>query len=125
MSRVPSVFIPAEEPVSIYPGNFVFPTCGTAELADSSRVQFKLYPPRFSSPSSSPTCFKFSLSLSNDIFLHSNILVATFEKKNRGEITIDRPRERREDEKLVGGGELISKRAIVVETCRVTKHRTF
>lgn len=66
-----------------------------------------------------------SLSLSNDIFLHSNILVATFEKKNRGEITIDRPRERREDEKLVGGGELISKRAIVVETCRVTKHRTF
>lgn len=45
MSRVPSVFIPAEEPVSIYPGNFVFPTCGTAELADSSRVQFKLYPP--------------------------------------------------------------------------------
>lgn len=98
MSRVPSVFIPAEEPVSIYPGNFVFPTCGTAELADSSRVQFKLYPPRFSSPSSSPTCFKFSLSLSNDIFLHSNILVATFEKKNRGEITIDRPRERGEDE---------------------------
>lgn len=117
------MFIPAEEPVSIYPGNFVFPTCGTAELADSSRVQFKLYPP---SRSDFPLQHvSNSLSLSNDIFLHSNILVATFEKKNRGEITIDRPRERREDEKLVGGGELISKRAIVVETCRVTKHRTF
>ena len=36
---------PRGRAVSIYPGNFVFPTCGTAELADSSRVQFKLYPP--------------------------------------------------------------------------------
>lgn len=35
---------PRGRAVSIYPGNFVFPTCGTAELADSSRVQFKLYP---------------------------------------------------------------------------------